>query len=293
MIDLSIIIPSRDEPYLDKTLNDLLEKAVKKIEIFVNIDGDLPETLVLDKRITYFHKQEPIGMRAGINAGLKKATGKYIMKCDAHCLFAKGFDKVLTENMQEKWLVVPRRYSLHAEGWKRDKRMPLKDYHYLSWPKLYSSYGHCMFPQEWRERMIERFNGYDIDDTMTMQGSCWFANRDYFMKRVGFLDDSPNTYSGFSGEQLEVGLKYWLGGGEMKVNKKTWYAHLFKNKKYYQGRRRAKNYKKNLKALAGWDWACKHWMRNEEPKMIHKISWLVEKFWPVPGWPEDRNQWVI
>ncbi len=28
-------------------------------------------------------------------------------------------------------------------------------------------------------------------------------------------------------------------------------------------------------------------MKNEEPGMIHKIEWLVEKFWPVPTWPDD------
>ena len=30
------------------------------------------------------------------------------------------------------------------------------------------------------------------------------------------------------------------------------------------------------------------WLWNEGnwPKAIHPLSWLVEKFWPVPGWTE-------
>ena len=290
---ISIVIPERNEPYLNKTLQSILDSATGEIEVFVNIDDEWHKEKIEDKRITYLHPDTPQGMRAGVNAGIKKATGRYIMKSDAHCLFAPGFDEVLVENMQKHWLVIPRRYSLHAEAWKRDERMPIKDYHYLSWPQLYSHYGYCMFPQEWRERTHERMKGYDIDDTMTFQGSCWFADRDYFMQKVGLLDDRVETYSTFSSEPLEVGLKYWLGGGEVKVNKKTWYAHLFKNKHYYEGRRGDRDYKKNLKALAGYDWACKHWMNNQEPNMVHKLKWLINKFWPVPSWPEDRGLWTI
>jgi len=282
---LSIIIPHRRCVYVEKTIQSLLDGAEGEIEIIVHVDEPAPkEKEVKDPRVHYYYSLSPIGMRAGINVGLSKAKGEYIMKTDDHCVFAKGYDTVLNE-MSYDWLVVPRRYSLHADNWDRDLRMPIKDYHYLSWPKVDSNYGYCMFPQEWKERTRERMRGYDIDDTMSIQGSCYLANKDYFMKLVGLLDDRPETYSTFSGEQLEVGLKYWLGGGEVKVNKNTWYAHLFKNKKYYVGNRQDRDYKKELKTLAGWDWAAKHWMRDEEPKMVHKMKWLVNKFWPIPGWP--------
>jgi len=289
---ISILIPSYNEPYLGKTLKDILKKAEGDIEILVNLDSP-HDNLVKDKRITYFHNDKPLGMRGGINRCLKASKGKYIIKVDAHCLFAQGFDRVLLETMQDDWLVIPRRYSLHGD-WKREMRMPYKDYHYLSYPQDSKFYGFAMFPVEWRERTKERAD-IPIDDTMIFQGSFWLANKDYFMKRVGLLDDSPDTYSTFSGEQLEIGLKYWLGGGQVKVNKNTWYAHLFKNKRYYTtvGNVRDRKYKINLKAVAGWEWTAKHWLHDKEPNMIHKFSWLLEKFWPVPGWPEDRRLWSI
>lgn len=292
---ISIIIPSNSCPYAFKTVNEVLTKAKGEIEVIVNVDSPGQEESI-DPRVTYLHPDKPLGMRGGINAGLKLAKGDYIMKIDDHCLFSEGYDKVLAKDMQDNWLVIPRRYSLHADNWDRDLRMPVKDYHLLSFPSFPNNkYGNGIYPQEWVERMRERLGKpeYDIDDTMSFQGSCYFANRKYFMDHVGFLDDRPDTYSTFSGEPLEVGLKYWLGGGEVKVNKKTWYAHLFKNRHYYHGKRADRDYKLNLKAKAGHVWSSHHWMRNEEPNMIHPMSWLVEKFWPVPGWPEDRSLWTL
>ena len=294
-MDLSIIIPSKDEPYLNETVKDILEKATSDIEIIVNLDNELPQSLVNENGgVTYIHSTQPKGMRGGVNAGLQMATGDYVMKCDAHCLFAEGFDETILKDFQDNWLVIPRRYSLYADGWKRDMRFPPKDYHYLSYPTDSRTYGRSIFPQEWKERAIERAE-YLIDDTMTFQGSCYIANRKYFMKHVGFLDDKPDTYTQFAGEPLEVGLKYWLGGGEVKVNKHTWYAHLFKNKNFYKNvaGSHAKRFKIDTKTAGGHSYGAKHWMGNEEPNMIHPFSWLIEKFWPVPGWPEDRKLWTI
>lgn len=265
---LSIIIPSYKEPYLDRTIKDITDKATGEVEVIPILD---------------------MGMRDAINEGLNKAKGEYIMKVDAHCCFAKGFDEVLTKDCEENWLVVPRRYSLHADNWDKDERMPVKDYHFLSYPAQTRSYGTCIWPVEWTERTKERMN-FEIDDTMSLQGSCYVANRKYFMEHIYPLD--VENYTNFAAEHIEVGLKYWLKGGEIKVNKKTWYAHLFKNKKYYQDKETERNYKIGIKIRGGYKYACEHWLKNEEPGQIHEFSWLVDKFWPVPTWPEDRSLWI-
>lgn len=291
---LSIIIPSYKEPYLLNTINSILENAHGKIEIFVNVDDGAPVKLVRkDTRVSFNYPNHPLGMRGGINKGLSVVKGKYIMKCDAHCVFSPGFDKIITGSMEDDWLLVPRRYSLYADGWKRDLRFPPKDYHYLTYPTETRFYGKAMFPIEWKGRNKGREEKL-VDDTMIIQGSCYIANRKYFMKQVGLLDDRLETYSPFGGEQMEVGLKYWLGGGEVKVNKNTWYAHLFKNSRYYKevAEGGTRSYKINMKSKGSWQWSAKHWLNNEEPNMIHPFSWLVEKFWPVPSWPDDRSLWV-
>ena len=289
---LSVIIPSYKGPYLNRTVKDLLDKSTDKIEILVHLDGPPAETPIEDERVSYTKTDKSMGMRYGINEGLRRAKGTYIMKCDDHCCFAPGFDTELKKDFEKHWLVIPRRYALHADNWDRVVSQPIKDYHFLSFPSEGGKWGSSLYPQEWIVRGKERRNGPTIDDTMTFQGSCYFADREFFMNLVGFLDDSPDRYTSFSGEPLEVGSKYWLSGkGEVKVNKNTWYAHLFKNERYYVGVGASERlYKINLKARSGHIWGGKHWFNNEEPGMEHKLSWLVEKFWPVPTWPENYKE---
>ncbi len=281
---LSVVIPGQKEPLMQKTINTLLEKSElgSDIEVFAVIDGPWMEPPVGDSRVKIIQFPESRGMRAGINAGIAQATGEFIMKTDAHCSFAQGFDRIMVENCDDNWLLIPRRYSLDDTTWEIISHRPIRDYHYLSFPN-----GGGMFPQNWGLVKEE----CEIDDAMTFQGSCWVANRRYFMKYIGFLDDRLETYGTFAAEQLEIGLKYWLGGGKVKVNKKTWYAHLFKMPRHYNsGEYFKKNCEQNKKSF-GWIWATDHWMNNKEPHMVYLFEWLIEKFWPVPTWPEDKNQW--
>lgn len=290
MIKLSVIIPSYKEPHLNDTVASVLDNAQTDIEVIVVLDGYRSDNpLREDPRLTVISLDKNIGMRGSFNNALTKATGEYLMKIDAHCLFAPGYDKVLTAECSENWLVIPRRYTALALHWPNIEPNSQKDYHFLSSPTLTSSYGKGIYPIDWKKRTAQRFAKpeYDIDDTMTMQGSCYLVNRKYFMEHVGFLDDHPDRYDSFTGEPLEVGLKYWLGGGAMKVNKKTWYAHLYKNAPFYQANPELKSKKRQMHKKSGHEWGARHWLRNEEPNMIHPFSWLVEKFWPVPGWPEN------
>jgi len=283
---LSIIVPTYKDSLLNKTIDSLLENT-GDVEILVVLDGCSQEVRE-DKRVKVIRLGKNLGMRGAINAGLAEARGEFIMKIDSHCKVGEGFDKIMAENCAENWLTVPRRYTLNVEKWERGGYATVKDYHYLSFPEK------GLWPQEWRARTAERLHDPIIDDTMTFQGSCWCANRKYFMEHVGFLDDRPETYSTFAGDQLEIGLKYWLNGGENKVVKKTWYAHLFKNANYYRTQaREIGTHKRKMLAMGPYRWTAKHWMNNEEPNMLYKFEWLVEKFWPVPTWPEDRALWVI
>lgn len=293
---ISIIIPTYKDPFLQKTIDSLLENAQGEIEVIPVLDGYIPGTPIKsDSRVRAINLPENRGMRGAINAGIAKVKGEFIMKCDSHCLFGPGYDKIMTENCAENWLMIPRRYSLDIANWQRDEKRPVRDYHYLSFPVITRDYGICLSNQGyWPERTRERKDPrYDIDDTMTFEGSCWLANKKYFMKRVGFLDDRKETYGTFADEPQEIGLKYWLGGGENKVIKKTWYAHLVKRNHHYKAGLFTREYKTGANAARSRTWSAKHWMNNEEPDMIHPFSWLVEKFWPVRTWPEDRRLWVF
>jgi len=284
---LSIIVPAYREPFLNKTIDSLLKNAVEEIEILPVLDCDIPyEPVMIDPRVKPINLGGNVGMRGAINAGLAKATGEYVMKIDAHCIVDLGFDKKLIDDCAENWLVVPRRFNLNDIKWERTR--PINDYHYLVFPEVAPlSYGYSFQVAGWPRKRIDKL---EIDDTMTFQGSCWLANRKYFMEHVGFLDDSLETYGTFAHEQQEIGLKYWLGGGAIKINKKTWYAHLFKKGRHYSSRKFSRKHKKDKYHISGNTWGTKHWMNNEEPNMVHSFSWYINKFWPIPTWPDNWQE---
>jgi glycosyltransferase involved in cell wall biosynthesis len=282
---LSVIIPARNEMFLTKTVNDIFAKARGEIEVIVVLEGYWPNPMPIeDKRLTIVHR-EPGGMRSAINLGAHIAKGKYLMKCDAHCMFDEGFDVKLAADCEENWVVIPRRYRLDPENWAwQDVGKPPIDLHYLSCPATnpdsYSMHG-AIWPQRDRERLDVL-----IDETMSFQGSCWFMYRTHFWDFLGGM--SEEGYGDFCQEPQEIGNKTWLGGGKVMVNKKTWYAHLHKGKKYGRGYHQSKD-----AITRGHTYAGEYWINNKWDKRIHDIEWLVEKFWPVPTWPEDRNLWKI
>jgi len=195
---VSVIIASFKEPYLDKTIEDLRNKAHGEIEIIV----------VKDKP-----------MRTAINEGVAQAKGKYIMKTDAHCMFDEGFDLKLIAVHQPNWVQIPTRKRLDPEKWEliEDGRADT-DYMYIVKGRGYKDHDKNNDP-ELKKKLI--------DDLQIFQGSCYFMETEYF-KHLGLLDDV--NFGGMGSEALEICLKVRADGGKVKVNKTTWYAHWHKTK---------------------------------------------------------------
>lgn len=287
---LSVIIPSKNCPFVINTIQDVLTKAEGEVEVIVNIGDRWPEQLIHDKRVTYTHPGEVRGLRFGINTTASLAKGEYLLKTDDHCMFAPGFDKILIENhLEDNWVSVPRRYSLNADKWQIAKDRPFRDYHYLSFPDPAQPIDLGLKGKEWPERTQERSDpNYDIDDLMSFQGSCWFMTKSHFDNFLHGLDQ--NLYGTFAQEPQEIGLKTWLGGGRVVINKKTWYAHMHKGKGY--GEKYGQNRQNGQDLHNGHVFTVDYWMNNKWAERVHDIDWLIEKFWPVPTWPEERKLWV-
>lgn len=277
MSKVSVLIPSRNEQFLAPTVNDLFAKAAGDIEVIVVLDGYWPDHILPDRpNLILIHRGQAQGMRPAINSAASIAKGGYLMKCDAHCMFDEGFDEVLQADCDGDWVVVPRRYSLDPENWCRKKKGPI-DYHYLQCP-LDSGDG-ALHGRPWNKRRDQR-QDILIDDEMSSQGSCWFMSRRYFWDFLGGL--KLEGYGDFIQEFQEIGMKTWLGGGQVKVNKRTWYAHLHKGKKYGRG------YKVSRSSWhEGKRYSADFWLNNRWADRVHDFVWLLEKFWPVPTWPED------
>lgn len=291
---LSVIIPSRNERFLPETVNDLLTKATGDIEVVVTLDGYWPEPILADhKNLVLVHHGVSKGMRASINSAARVATGKYLMKCDAHCMFEEGFDEKLKADCDEDWIVIPSRWSLDAEKWDiLHNRKSRVDYHYLSFPYRYPGYKEeyqdidpGLHGAVWNDRARTRKDNpeYDIDEEMSFQGSCWFMHTAYFKDFIGYMNE--DGYGTFIQEPQEIGLKAWLGGGKIMVNKKTWYAHLHKGRQYGRG-----YYMSKREVMVGSDYSNDFWMNNRWEQRVHDIEWLIEHFWPVPTWPENWRE---
>lgn len=265
---LSVIIPARNEIYLEKTIRSILAAAEGEIEILAMLDGYKPDPQIEmnDNRVKFEYYPESIGQRQCINAGAKIAKGEFIMKLDAHCNVDKGFDVKLAADCEHDWTVIPRMYNLDHETW-QPKLHKRTDYMYIG----------C------GEGRLLRAEYYDrqpdtaklIDDTMCCMGPGWFMRKDRFWE-LGGMDENHGSWGQMG---VEVALKAWLSGGALKVNKKTWFAHWFRGGggpgfPYPLSGRAVENARKYSRDL---------WINNKWPLRKRDFQWVIDKFNP-PGW---------
>lgn len=284
---LSIIIPSKNELFLQRTIQDVLEKATGEIEIFPVLDGYEPPAheIIHDPRVFYVRlpATDYSKKRHAINHVVNDLShGDYVMALDGHCMMAKGFDTQLINDHQPNWVQIPRRNRLDAEHWslqpQSDNRPPI-DYEYIMWDPILRDLG--MHGFKWDERTLER-SKILLDVTLTFQGSCWFMTKAWFKER-GFMS---TNYQGWGQEAEEISFETWMNGGRVITNKNTWYAHLHKGNKY--GRMYHLSKAENLKS---YEYAFNLWIRERKAFFIS----LIKQFAPLPGWPEDWEEqlWKI
>ncbi len=287
---VSVIIPSRSpQLYLQRTIDDLVEKARGEVEVIVVLDGvnaNVGATRII-------RHPEHKGMRAGINAGMEAASGEYVMKIDEHCMMDEGWDEKLIADCEDDWLVVPRRQRLDPDAWlltsetEGDRRPPV-DYMSIAYPyerpydRTCGLYGGVIDHRRTRER-----SDILIDETMSMQGSCYFCKKDYWFSLLHPMEDSK--YGAFNHEAQELHFKAQLSGGKLMVNKKTWYAHAHKGAKGKQyGFSRAMYRQHELDKEKARRYALDYWLTTKDYK--YDFEWLIDHFWPVPGWPENWKE---
>jgi len=286
---LSVVIPSRSEQYLQQTVDDLLKKATGEIEVIVSLDGYWPSPMLKDdKRVRIIHQgkiDDNRGMRGAINAGMRIAQGDYFMKCDEHTLWDEGFDAKLIKDCEEHDVVVPRRYRLDPEKWEviTDGRNPI-DYMYLTYPFMRpGDKTNGLRGQEWKERFAVN-KEIMYDESMSTQGSAYFMRKSHWDEVIKEMDEV--SYGPFTSEAQEIGLKTQLSGGRLMTNKNTFYAHWWKGKAGKNYKFTNAQYDKHQKETeAGRVYSIQYWLTTKDYK--HDFMWLMEKFDPVPTWPED------
>src|SRR5512139_829358 len=192
-MDLSILIPARNELFLGRTIQDILEHIEADTEIVAVLDGYWPEVgIPQHERLTLLRFPDSIGQRAATNAAARVARGKYVMKVDAHCAFDQGFDRVMLEDMEDDITMAPVMRNLHAFDWvcpdghrryqgpsgpcKECGKPTTKDVVWIaknnpqSTSYCFDSEPHFQYFREYKDRPGGKG---PLSETMSLQGSCW------------------------------------------------------------------------------------------------------------------------
>lgn len=279
MPKLSVIVPSFDEPFLQKTVSGLLENG-SDIELICVLDGWDPDPpLKENSRVRVIRKANREGLRRAINDAAAIATGKYIMKIDAHSTLSEGYDEIFCREFEDNWVMVPARRQLNPALWQAGGQTI--HYEHYMYPFNYPRARIGLYTLPWNKRMADR-QQFRLDEDMTHLGSCWATSKEHFDKRIGGL--SEEGYGRFLGEHLELTLKTQLGPwrGKLMRNKDVLHLHLTKNgqwQKYYHAT--------TTERVIGNHYVYNYWWNNKWWNLSYRFEDLVDRFWPLPDWPND------
>lgn len=327
-MDLSIIIPGRNEEFMARTVQDLLEHIEGNTEIIIVLDGYMPrDPIKPDQRITIIYNPEAKGQRAASNQAARIAKGKYLMKVDAHCAFDQGFDVKMLDAFKktgDNVTMVPLMRNLHAFDWiceegHRRYQSPsgpcetcgkptTKDVCWFPKPSPatftfrfdktmhFQYYGELAKDQENVKGAILHDGTRDVNlrETMSIQGSCFMLTKEKWFE----LDISSEEFHSWGQQGVEVACKTWLSGGQVISNINTWYAHMFRTRggdfgfPYPNPQDKVNENRELSREL---------FQRDKWPLAKRKFQWLLDKFNP-PDWglskgiiyytPNDLNEKV-
>jgi glycosyltransferase involved in cell wall biosynthesis len=304
MTDLSVIIPARNEEFLQNTIDSVLSAIKADTEIIVILDGYWPKKGIPQKeRLNIIHYEQPIGQRAAVNKGAEFSDAKFIMKLDAHCAIEEGFDKKLMADCEYEDTIIPAMYNLHAFDWVCQK-CGIRTYQGPK-PENCGCDGK-EFKKEivWKPKRKPRSEFYRFDKNMKFAywrafkrrpeakgnlapslgnlGACFFMHRQRFFD----LDGMDEGHGGWGQFGTEISCKSWLSGGRQLVNKNTWFSHMFRTGGGFgfpyqiSGNqvRAARKYSKDI------------WLNNKWKGAKYDLKWLIKKFHPVPEWEDYVGQ---
>lgn len=292
MSNLSIIIPARNEEFLQRTIENILENIEGDTEVIAVCDGYWPDPPIKDHpKVTLIHNSEARGQRSAQNQAARISQAKYLMKVDAHCAFDKGFDVKMMKAFEEDENVtmVPVMRNLHAfdwvcpEGHRRYQgpsgvctecgKETVKDIVWIgknnpqSTSYCFDTTLHFQYFNEYKKKQVG-----DLVETMSLQGSCFMLTRENYWK----WNVCDETWNSWGQQGVEVALKTWFNGGRVLCNKLTWYAHMFRTKgdfsfPYHNPESKIEESRKKSRDLF-FNWPGE---RN--------LDWLIKKFNP-PYW---------
>ena len=189
MIELSILIPSRNEPLLQKTIEDIERNKRAATEVL------------------YEEDTVPIGQRALTNKLARRSQAPYLMKVDAHCSFGPGFDEIMLSEIDDRTILAPQMGVLDPLSWSINGKKMTQRYCFDS-----------NFVMQYDEQNGEK-------ESMCLQGSAWMISaKNYWDWNI--CDESLGSWGG---QAAELGIKAYLNDGVCRSTSNTYYGHVFRH----------------------------------------------------------------
>jgi hypothetical protein len=151
-----------------------------------------------------------------------------------------------------------------------------------SWAYSFDAEPHFQYFEEYKKRPATREmakQGYS--ETMSLQGSFFMSTLENYWR----LKLSDEALGNWGNQGIELACKMWLSGGRVLVNHRTWYAHMFRTQGAEFGfpyPQSGHDVQRTKKMVVDDVWGQKL------VGQIYPVSWLVQRFWPVPGWSENN-----
>ena len=253
---ISIIIPARQEPYINKTIESLYNNASGEVEVIVILDG---EVAPVDERAKVIFHPKPLGRRISMNEGAAIARGKYLLHIDAHCSMTPKWDKKLQEVCDDNTLVVSVVCTMDEETW---KTKPGHNYTFVSLDKN--------LVEHWWGKYKRLSDCNLTEETMALTGCGWMIQKDYYLA-LGGCNESLGQLCHLGPEWA---LKVWCNSGKLLLRTDVFCGHIFGSKKI-------QTY--NPQSISDVQFRDIMYAKYGD-----KIEWLREKFNP-PKWKGTKE----
>lgn len=296
MVKLSILIPARNEEFLQNTIDDLESKLEDDTEILVALDNWKNPPKIKIKRGKVIKTSK--GQRGATNELARLSKAPYLMKVDAHCSFSKGFDKEMLKDMGEDITLVPVLLNLRPYEWK----CPLGHRFYQNKEPI-----HCNQCDNKMEKDIiwqtipkpvtssftfttDLIFAYNLEqpttrltETMAIQGSGWMVSTKKFWE----LELSDERFGSWGQQGVEVACKTWLSGGKVLNTKDAWMGHWFRQEDEFPYQRDMKQVDKAYQVSKSF------FLKGEWGKALYNLEWLIKKFNYPADWTEEKIQELL